>query len=77
MAFLINVFREVIAIICIPFVAKHLGGIASLALGGATTMDITIQLFLKELRNILFQLFFYWSNSFYSSPFFSKLFHKA
>lgn len=38
-AFLMNVFREVLAIICIPFIAKHIGFLETIAIGGATSMD--------------------------------------
>ncbi|MHB8765591.1 MAG: LysO family transporter, partial [Deferrisomatales bacterium] len=41
-AFLANVFRELLAIAAIPLVARTLGPYASVSLGGATTMDTTL-----------------------------------
>jgi len=41
-AFLANVFREVLAILFIPFVATKIGRITSVAPGGATAMDTTL-----------------------------------
>lgn len=38
-AFLSNVFREVIAFISIPFIAKHIGYLETIAVGGAISMD--------------------------------------
>lgn len=38
-AFLANVFREVIAFISIPFIAKHIGYLETIAVGGAISMD--------------------------------------
>ncbi|MGI6226658.1 MAG: lysine exporter LysO family protein [Peptococcales bacterium] len=46
-AFLANVFREMLAIILIPFVALHFGRIAAVAPGGATSMDTTLPLISK------------------------------
>lgn len=46
-AFLSNVFRELMAIVFIPFIALHLGGIAAVAPGGATSMDTTLPLISK------------------------------
>ena len=39
MAFLSNVFREIIAFISIPFIAKHFGFLETIAVGGAISMD--------------------------------------
>lgn len=39
LAFMSNVFREVIAIIFTPFIAKNIGYLETVAAGGATTMD--------------------------------------
>lgn len=47
LAFLANVFREVLAIITIPIVAKFLGNLEAIAPGGATTMDVTLPLISK------------------------------
>lgn len=41
-AFITNVWREVIAIIMIPYVAKYIGQLESIAPGGATAMDTTL-----------------------------------
>ncbi|MPM17204.1 Lysine exporter LysO [bioreactor metagenome] len=38
-AFLTNVFREIIAFISIPFIAKHIGYLETIAVGGAISMD--------------------------------------
>ncbi|RMG98463.1 MAG: lysine exporter LysO family protein [Candidatus Dadabacteria bacterium] len=43
-AFLANVFRELLAIGLIPVVAKRLGPYVAVAPGGATTMDTTLPL---------------------------------
>lgn len=42
MAFLANVFREIIALIITPLVARKLGGLAAIAPGGATSMDVLL-----------------------------------
>ncbi len=47
LAFLTNIFRELIAILILPFVVKYLGKITSIAPGGATTMDVTLPI-IKE-----------------------------
>jgi uncharacterized membrane protein YbjE (DUF340 family) len=47
LAFLSNVFRELLTIIILPFVVKYLGRITSIAPGGATTMDVTLPI-IKE-----------------------------
>ncbi len=47
-AFLSNVFRELIAIVCIPLVAAKIGHLAAVAPGGATTMDVTLPLVAKS-----------------------------
>ncbi|MCK8061370.1 MULTISPECIES: lysine exporter LysO family protein [unclassified Fusibacter] len=41
-AFLSNVFREVIAIVTIPYLAKHVSFNAAIAPAGATSMDTTL-----------------------------------
>src|SRR5699024_4057232 len=41
-AFLTNFFRELITFLLLPFIAKYLGGMTSIAPGGATTMDGTL-----------------------------------
>lgn len=41
-AFLTNIFREVLSIAVIPFVAKYMGNYAAIAPAGATAMDTTL-----------------------------------
>lgn len=41
-AFLANFLRELITFLLLPFVAQYLGRTASIAPGGATTMDVTL-----------------------------------
>ncbi|SJZ35396.1 lysine exporter LysO family protein [Selenihalanaerobacter shriftii] len=48
LAFLTNVFRELLAIILIPILAKTEGKISLIAPGGATTMDTTLPLIVKS-----------------------------
>ena len=50
-ALLSNAFREVIALLIIPFVASKAGKIAALAPGGATTMDTTMPLISQSCGN--------------------------
>lgn len=47
LAFLSNVFREVLAILSLPLVAKYLGSLTAIAPGGATAMDVTLPLIKK------------------------------
>ncbi|MGM0498884.1 MAG: lysine exporter LysO family protein [Bacillota bacterium] len=44
LAFLTNVFRELMTVMVLPLVAKYFGSLASIAPGGATTMDVTLPL---------------------------------
>lgn len=46
-ALLANVFREVFSIVMVPFVVKYFGKMASVAPGGATTMDTTLPVVVK------------------------------
>lgn len=46
-AFLANVFREVLAFLLIPGLARHVGSLAAIAPGGATTMDSTLPMISK------------------------------
>jgi len=46
-AFLTNVFREMISIILIPILAKYVNPYVSIAPGGATTMDTTLPIIEK------------------------------
>lgn len=41
-AFLSNVIRESLTLVCVPFIAKYFGQYAAIAPGGATTMDVTL-----------------------------------
>lgn len=43
-AFLTNVFRELLAVLLMPFLARHLGYLTPIAAGGATSMDTTLPL---------------------------------
>lgn len=42
LALLSNVFREILAILSVPLIAKKLGYLPAVAPGGATTMDVTL-----------------------------------
>ncbi|MGL4392406.1 MAG: lysine exporter LysO family protein [Fusobacteriaceae bacterium] len=42
LAFLVNVFRELISIFMIPFVAKKIGDFEAVSLAGAPAMDVTL-----------------------------------
>lgn len=44
LAFISNVTREIIALLTIPFIAKHIGDIESVAPAGATSMDTSLPL---------------------------------
>ena len=44
LAFLTNVFRELLTVMILPLVAKYFGSLAVIAPGGATTMDVTLPL---------------------------------
>lgn len=58
-AFLANIFRELLTFILLPLTARFLGKIVSIAPGGATTMDVTLPL-LKEIwgEEIILPAFF-------------------
>ncbi|MFB6290979.1 MAG: lysine exporter LysO family protein [Candidatus Bipolaricaulia bacterium] len=47
-AFLTNIFRELLTFLILPFTARYLGKLPIIAPGGATTMDVTLPL-LKEI----------------------------
>ena len=47
-AFLSNIFREIIAFISIPFIAKHIGYLETIAVGGAISMDTGLPLIKKN-----------------------------
>lgn len=46
-ALLSNIIREIIALLFAPFFVKYFGKLASIAVGGATTMDTTLPVILK------------------------------
>ncbi len=48
MAFLVNVFRELVALVIIPIVARRIGPIPSIGTGGATAMDVTLPVISKS-----------------------------
>ncbi|WP_254532847.1 lysine exporter LysO family protein [Natrinema gelatinilyticum] len=43
-AFLANLFREIVTFLVLPVISKYFGGATSIAPGGATTMDVTLPL---------------------------------
>lgn len=47
-AFLSNVFREVIAFVAIPFIAKHVGYLETIAAGAAISMDTGLPMITKN-----------------------------
>lgn len=47
LAFITNVCREVIALISIPYIAKHLGKLEAIAPAGATAMDTSLPVISK------------------------------
>ena len=47
-AFLSNVFREVIAFVTIPFIAKHVGYLETIAAGAAISMDTGLPMITKN-----------------------------
>jgi uncharacterized membrane protein YbjE (DUF340 family) len=49
LAFLTNVWREILACIIIPIAAKYFGKYAAIAPGGATTMDVTLPVIQKSV----------------------------
>ena len=48
LALLTNVFREVFAILLIPYIAKKTGYLPAIAPGGATAMDVTLPIIAKN-----------------------------
>lgn len=48
LAFISNVTREIIALLTIPFIAKYLGDVESIAPAGATSMDTSLPLISKS-----------------------------
>ncbi len=50
-AFLSNVFREVIAFISIPFIAKHIGYLETIGAGAAISMDTGLPMITKNTNS--------------------------
>ena len=50
-AFLSNVFREIMAIILIPFIGKHIGHHETIAAAGATSMDTLLPIITKSTNS--------------------------
>jgi uncharacterized membrane protein YbjE (DUF340 family) len=50
-AFLSNVFREVIAFVAIPFIAKHIGYLETIAAGAAISMDTGLPMITKNTNS--------------------------
>lgn len=50
-ALLANVFREVITLLFAPWITKYFGKLAPIAAGGATTMDTTLPIIIKNSGN--------------------------
>ncbi len=48
LAFITNVCREVIALISIPYIARHVGKLAAIAPAGATAMDTSLPVISKS-----------------------------
>jgi len=48
LAFLTNVFREVMAMILIPLIAEKMGKVVAIAPGGATSMDTTLPIITRS-----------------------------
>ena len=46
-AFLTNIFRELITVVSIPFIAKYLNDYTAIAPAGATSMDSTLPIISK------------------------------
>ena len=48
LAFLANVFREILALITIPLIAKYIGNLESVSAAGATAMDTSLPVISKS-----------------------------
>ncbi|WP_069649448.1 lysine exporter LysO family protein [Caloranaerobacter ferrireducens] len=51
LAFMSNVIREIIAFISIPFIAKYVGDLESIAPAGATAMDTSLPIITKSTNS--------------------------
>jgi len=58
-AFLSNVFREVMAIILIPFIGKHIGHHETIAAAGATSMDTLLPIITKSTNSSIAVISFF------------------
>lgn len=50
LAFLANVFRELLTFIAVPWLARYANGTLAVALGGATTMDTALPVIAKHVQ---------------------------
>lgn len=48
-ALLTNIFRELVALLLAPFIARHFGKLAPISVGGATTMDTTLPVITRSV----------------------------
>ena len=48
LAFLTNVFREILSILSVPFIAKYIGSLESVSVAGATAMDTLLPIINKN-----------------------------
>lgn len=46
-ALLSNIFREIITLLCVPFLVRYFGKLSGIACGGATAMDTTLPIIVK------------------------------
>lgn len=58
-AFLSNVFREVLAIILIPFIGRHIGHHETIAAAGATSMDTLLPIITKSTNSSIAVISFF------------------
>lgn len=58
-AFISNIFRELMAIILIPFVAKKIGAFESISIAGATAMDSVLPIINKNTSSEIVVIAFY------------------
>ncbi len=74
-ALLSNVFREILALILIPIIAKRLSPLVAISLGGATTMDTTLPLLIRSCgQNYLALMLFHGFVCDFSVPFMVSFF---
>lgn len=58
-AFLSNVFREVLAIVLIPFIGRHIGHHETIAAAGATSMDTLLPIITKSTNSSIAVISFF------------------